>query len=151
MQKQYDGHKGKNQNKMYSRVLPLVRGDVKIHCCSPHIQQPSAAICGKLYLRLDNTGAWVVWVNPWLLCNGMSENIDLYIKLKLGIFSIIWYNSHSKVLVFSQVINLKVIFQLFFFPWSYLTHFSIKMNETFRVCTEGIYVGKSVSDFVFNS
>ena len=43
--------------------------------------------CLFLCLRLDNT--WVVEVNSSLLCNGMSENGDLYIKLyiKLGIFS----------------------------------------------------------------
>ena len=40
-------------------------------------------------LRLDNTGAWVLEVYPSLLCNRMSENVDLYIKLKLGIFSFI--------------------------------------------------------------
>ena len=38
-------------------------------------------------LRLDNTGAWVM--DPSLLCGLMSENDDLYIKLKLGIFSFI--------------------------------------------------------------
>ena len=31
-------------------------------------------------LRLDNTGAWVIEVYPSLLCNRMSENVDLYIK-----------------------------------------------------------------------
>ena len=41
------------------------------------------------YLRLDNTGAWVVEFNPSLLRNQMNKNTDLYIKLKLGIFSII--------------------------------------------------------------
>ena len=40
-------------------------------------------------LRLDNTGAWVMEVYPSLLCGLMSENDDLYIKLKLGIFSFI--------------------------------------------------------------
>ena len=40
-------------------------------------------------LRLDNTGACVIEVYPSLLCNWMSENVDLYIKLKLGIFSFI--------------------------------------------------------------
>ena len=38
-------------------------------------------------LRLDKTGVWVIEVYPSLLCNQMSENVDLYIKLKLGIFS----------------------------------------------------------------
>ena len=42
-----------------------------------------------LLLRLDNTGAWVLGVYPSLLCNRMSENVDLCIKLKLGIFSLI--------------------------------------------------------------
>ena len=42
-----------------------------------------------LALRLDNTGAWVMEVYPSLLCNLMSENYDLYIKLKLGIYSFI--------------------------------------------------------------
>ena len=40
-------------------------------------------------LRLDNTEAWVMEVYPSLLCGLMSENDDLYIKLKLGIFSFI--------------------------------------------------------------
>ena len=40
-------------------------------------------------LRLDNTGAWVIEVYPSLLCNRMSESVDLYIRLKLGIFSFI--------------------------------------------------------------
>ena len=31
-------------------------------------------------LRLDNTGAWVVEVNPSLLCNRMTENVELYTK-----------------------------------------------------------------------
>ena len=31
-------------------------------------------------LRLDNTGAWVIEVYPSLLCNRLSENVDLYIK-----------------------------------------------------------------------
>ena len=41
------------------------------------------------FLRLDNTGAWAIEVYPSLLCNRMSEHIDLYIKLKLVIFSFI--------------------------------------------------------------
>ena len=45
-------------------------------------------VCGKV-LRLDNTGAWVIEVYSSLPCNQMSENVDLYIKLKLGIFSFI--------------------------------------------------------------
>ena len=41
-------------------------------------------VTGKTYnLRLDNTGAKVVEVNPLLLCNQMSDNVELYIKLKL--------------------------------------------------------------------
>ena len=43
----------------------------------------------KKGLRLDNTGAWVIEVYPSLLCKQMSENVDLYIKLKLGMFSFI--------------------------------------------------------------
>ena len=39
------------------------------------------------HLRLDNTGAWVIEVYPLLLCNRMSEHVDLYIKLKLRMFS----------------------------------------------------------------
>ena len=35
------------------------------------------------YLRLDNTGALVVEVNPSLCCNQMCDNVELYIKLKL--------------------------------------------------------------------
>ena len=31
-------------------------------------------------LRLDNTGARVIEVYPSLLCNRMSEHVDLYIK-----------------------------------------------------------------------
>ena len=33
-------------------------------------------------LRVDNTGAWVTEVYPSLLCNRMSEHVDLYIKMK---------------------------------------------------------------------
>ena len=44
----------------------------------------------------------------------MSEDVDLYIKLKLGIFFIIWYNLHSKVMVFSQIVNLKIDFSTLF-------------------------------------
>ena len=44
---------------------------------------------GRKPLRLDNTGAWVIEVFPSLLCNQMSEHVDPYIKLKLGIFSFI--------------------------------------------------------------
>ena len=32
---------------------------------------------------VDNTGAWVVEVNPPLRCNQMCDNVELYIKLKL--------------------------------------------------------------------
>ena len=31
-------------------------------------------------LRLDNTGAGVIMVNPLLLSNHMTDNVDLYIK-----------------------------------------------------------------------
>ena len=41
------------------------------------------------HLRLDNTGAWVMEVYPSLLCALMPENDDLYIELKLGLFSFI--------------------------------------------------------------
>ena len=40
-------------------------------------------------LRLNNTGAWVAEVYPSLLCNQTSDNVELYIKLKLRILSII--------------------------------------------------------------
>ena len=40
-------------------------------------------------LRLDNPGAGVMEVNPSLLGNHMTENIDLYIKLKLRILSFV--------------------------------------------------------------
>ena len=40
-------------------------------------------------LRLDNTGAWAIEVYPSLLCNRVSQHVDLYIKLKLVIFSFI--------------------------------------------------------------
>ena len=42
-----------------------------------------------LALRLDNTGAWAITVYPSLLNNRVSEHVDLYIKLKLVIFSFI--------------------------------------------------------------
>ena len=42
-----------------------------------------------MHLRLDNTGVCVIEVYPSLLCNQMSEKVDLYIKLKLVIFSFI--------------------------------------------------------------
>ena len=57
----------------------------------------------------------MVEVNPSLLCNQMSDNIELYIKLKLWSVSIICCCSHSKVMMCSQIINLKGIFQLYFF------------------------------------
>ena len=31
-------------------------------------------------LRLDNTGAGGIDVDPLLLCNHMTDNVDLYIK-----------------------------------------------------------------------
>ena len=43
----------------------------------------------EVVLRLDNTGAWAFEVFPSLLCYRMIEHIDLYIKLKLVIFSFI--------------------------------------------------------------
>ena len=42
-------------------------------------------------LRLDNTGAWAIEVYPSLLCNRVSEHVDLYIKIKPAIFSLISY------------------------------------------------------------
>ena len=41
------------------------------------------------FLRLDNTGVCAIEAYPLLLCNQMSEKVDLYIKLKLVIFSFI--------------------------------------------------------------
>ena len=69
-------------------------------------------------LRLDNTGAWAIGVYPELLCNLVSEHVDLYIKLKLVIFSFIWYYSYCREMMSNWIINLKVIFQLYFFPWA---------------------------------
>ena len=40
-----------------------------------------SAVSRSFSLRLDNTGAWVIEVYPSLLCNQMSERVDLYIKL----------------------------------------------------------------------
>ena len=40
-------------------------------------------------LRLDNTGPWAIEVYSSLLCNQVSEHVDLYIKLKLVMFSFI--------------------------------------------------------------
>ena len=40
-------------------------------------------ISKRMVLRLDNTGAGVMEVNPSLLGNPMTENVDLYIKLRL--------------------------------------------------------------------
>ena len=48
-----------------------------------------SAVSRSFSLRLDNTGAWVVEVYPSLLCNQMSERVDLYIKLKIEIFCFI--------------------------------------------------------------
>ena len=45
----------------------------------------------SLTLRLDNTGALAIEVYPSLLCNRVSEHVDLYIKLKLVIFSFTRY------------------------------------------------------------
>ena len=41
----------------------------------------------------------MIEVYPSLLCNPMSENVDLYIKLKLGMFSFICYYSPRKEMV----------------------------------------------------
>ena len=43
----------------------------------------------RIVLRLDNTRAWAIEVYPSLLLNQVSEHVDLYIKLKLVIFSFI--------------------------------------------------------------
>ena len=48
----------------------------------------------------------MVEVNPSLLCNQMSDTVELYIKLKLCIFSIVLY--YSQVMVSSEIVNLKV-------------------------------------------
>ena len=56
---------------------------------SPSLTIGPMAQKSRHFLRLDNTGAWVMEVYPSLLCGLMSENDDLYIKLKLGIFSFI--------------------------------------------------------------
>ena len=40
-------------------------------------------------LRLDNIGVWVIEVYPSLLCNEAYANVDLYIILKLGNFSLL--------------------------------------------------------------
>ena len=52
-------------------------------------KQDFQTILERYYLRLDNTGAWAIEVYPSLLCNWVSEHVDLYIKLKLVIFSFI--------------------------------------------------------------
>ena len=44
---------------------------------------------GLSVLRLDNTGVCLIEVYPSLLCDQMSGKIDLYIKLKLVVFSFI--------------------------------------------------------------
>ena len=43
-------------------------------------QSPYDASCAITYLRVDNTGAWVMEVFPSLLCDAVAENIHLYIK-----------------------------------------------------------------------
>ena len=52
-------------------------------------------------------------------------------------------------MVSNQIVNLKTMFQFYFFPSAYLTQFSMKINEVFRACTEGIDLnaGKCVSDY----
>ena len=53
------------------------------------------------YLRLDNTctGVCKIEVYPSLLCDQMSEKVNLYIKLKQVIFSFISQYSHSTDMV----------------------------------------------------
>ena len=63
----------------------------------------------------------MIEVYPSLLCKQMSDNVDLYIKLKLGDFS------------------------------TYLTHFSTKVTGIFKTCSEGLNAGKHVSDVLFKS
>ena len=69
-----------------------MRGNVILHMIKerykPRLPDPASAY-SLSPLRLDNTGAWVIEVFPSLLCNQMSEHVDLYVKLKLGIFSFI--------------------------------------------------------------
>ena len=43
----------------------------------------------------------MIEVYPSLLCDERYKNVDLYIKLKLGIFSFIWYYSPSTEMVFN--------------------------------------------------
>ena len=88
----------------------------------------------------------MVEVNPSLHCNQMCDNFELYIKLKLWIFSSICFYSHSQIMLYSQIVNLKVIFHLYFFLLTQLTWYSIKMNKIFRTCTEDLNAGKHVSD-----
>ena len=54
-------------------------------------------------------------------------------------------------MLFSQIINLKVIFQLYFFLLTQLACYSIKIDEILRTCTEGLNAGKGVSDILFQS
>ena len=59
-------------------------------------------VCSVLHrmfygLRLDNTGAWVIEVYPSLLCNQVSEHVDLYIKLKLVIHMILVIKQRNDV------------------------------------------------------
>ena len=55
-------------------------------------------------LRLDNTGAGVIEVNPLLLGNYKTDNVDLYIKWKLRIFSFLWYQIHITVMFYSEIV-----------------------------------------------
>ena len=45
--------------------------------------------------------------------------------------------------------GIQFFFPLYFFPWTYFTQFSIKMNEIVRICTPGSNAGKRVSDFFY--
>ena len=52
-------------------------------------------------------------------------------------------------MLFSQIVNLKVIFQLNFFLLTQLASYSRKMNEIFRTCTD-LHAGKRVSGIFFH-
>ena len=47
----------------------------------------------------------MVMVNPLLLSNHMTDNVDLYIKYKLGIFSILSYQIHIRVIMYGEIVN----------------------------------------------
>ena len=64
--------------------------DLRARRAQPQAHAHGHATIGNVStLRLDNTGVCVIEVYPSLLCNQMSEKVDLYIKLKLVIFSFI--------------------------------------------------------------